>query len=97
MADATVMVKVRPARDASGNPKKVPRRPLGILRVGGGEWPSEAVRPDGEVLRLDRYIKRLLSKGDLELVEGGPGVAPVAKDVGEKPTSKRRKPEAGED
>lgn len=90
-------VLVRPARDKDGNPKKVPRRPLGVLRVKGGEWPREAVKPEGEVLPLDRYIKRLLNQGDLERIEGGPGVLPVAKDAGERPASKRRKPDAGED
>lgn len=83
-------VNVRPARDANGNPKMVPRRPLGMLRVRGGEWPREAVKPEGEALPHDRYIKRLLVKGDLVLVEG---VAPVtgSEVSGESPAGWKRK------
>lgn len=86
-------VLVRPARDEQGNPKKVPRRRLGVLISKAGEWPREAVKPEGEPLALDRYVKGLLRKGDLVEVEASVVGQPAAEEAGDKPARRRRKSE----
>jgi len=56
---------VRPASDAGGNPKIVPRRPGAVVSRVGGKWPSAAIKASGERVRVTRYIAGLLRRGDL--------------------------------
>lgn len=86
-------VRVRPARDEQGNPKKVPKRRLGVLVSKDGEWPREAVKPEGEPLTLTRYVKDLLRSGDLVEVEASVVEKPATEEAGEKPARRRRKSE----
>lgn len=63
-------IRVRPRRLPDGEPVRIPRRPLLVIRPGPDGWVN-AIDPDGEDMADDLYLWRLLRDGDVELVEPG--------------------------